>query len=196
MKSEEESSVIQSIQPQCASLYEHLKHEKNLRGETNRTLAYHTGVSESTIRNFFAGSLASPCIYDVAAICKYLHVSLDDLMSIEADGSGEGETVRELERQVESAEKELEQARMYNRYFFLGMRERKNIIYALSIICLLLTLSLISYIAVDINNLSFGFFTAGGVSFAGVAIAAVLLVAAGAGGSSLIRRHREKKAKR
>ena len=46
-------TIIQQIQPQCAELYKKLKHEKDIQGKTNKSVAKCTGVSISTVSKLF-----------------------------------------------------------------------------------------------------------------------------------------------
>lgn len=177
MKNDVEQTIIQQIQPQCDSLYEKIKHEKDIQGETNKSVARHTGVSDSTVRNFFAGSLTNPCIFDVAAMCIHLYLSLDALMGIEPQDNTE--KIKHLESQLERATSDLELVRHHNEILESGIKDRKPVIFGLTAVCFILAVALIGYLAMDVSNLNFGFITHDGVSVVGVIIMAALVLCAG-----------------
>lgn len=175
-------TIIQQIQPQCDSLHINMKHEKDIQGKTNRELAERSGVPLSTTAKFFSGALSNPGIFSVAALCIALGLSLDVLMGVKPEThTKDTERIIELERLLDRKEHDLKQSEILNGYLADGIKERKPLIYGLTILCTLLTLSLMTYLMMDMGNGNFGFFTHNGVSFFGIAII-LIIVAAGAFG--------------
>lgn len=173
-------TIIQQIQPQCDALHLNMKREKDLQGKTNRGMADTTGVPLSTTAKFFSGALTNPSVFMVAAMSIDLGMSLDELMGIKVDTqSSDAETIRELERKLERAEHDLKQSEVLNRYFADGIKERKTLLYGMTVLCSVLVLSLMTYFVMDVSNLNFGFVTTEGISFFGVVLLVVMLAAAG-----------------
>ena len=78
----EKQTIIQQIQPNCNNLYQRIKDEARNQHKTHRNLVETTGIPQYTIAKFFSGRLSSPGVYDVAAICIDLGLSLDELMGV------------------------------------------------------------------------------------------------------------------
>lgn len=183
-------TIIQQIQPQCAELYKKLKHEKDIQGKTNKSVAKCTGVSISTVSNLFAGSATSPSVFDVSAICIHLGLSLDELMGIEPpakepdDGASR---IAELEAQLDRANSGLELVKHHSEYLEANIAERKPIIYGLTALCLLLAIALFTYLVMDIGAGDFGFFRDDRISLFGIVMIAVLVTSFGVLASYIIR---------
>ena len=77
-----QKTIIQRIQPNCDSLWQRLKAAKEASHKTNQQIANETGISISTISKFFSGASSAPSVFNIAALCICLDVSLDDLMGI------------------------------------------------------------------------------------------------------------------
>lgn len=180
MKKAPAQTIIQKIQPQCDKLYIRIKNEKDAHHETNQSIADATGVPISNVAKFFSGSLASPSVFYVAAICIYLHLSLDGLLEIAQSKEPEDVTnIAELQAKLDGAEKQLALLKEHNKLLEAGIKERKSIINSLAGLCLFLSASLMTYIAIDIANKNFGFFRADGVSAVGIVIIVLLMVSVG-----------------
>lgn len=183
-------TIIQQIQPQCAELYKKLKHEKDIQGKTNKSVAKCTGVSISTVSNLFAGSATSPSVFDVSAICIHLGLSLDELMGIEppAKEPDDGAScIAELEAQLDRANSELELVKHHSESLEANIAERKPIIYGLTALCLLLAIALFTYLVMDIGAGDFGFFRDDRISLFGIVMIAVLVTSFGVLASYIIR---------
>lgn len=186
-------TIIQQIQPQCDSLHINMKHEKDIQGKTNRELAERSGVPLSTTAKFFSGALSNPGIFSVAALCIALGLSLDVLMGVKPEThTKDAERIIELERLLDRTEHDLKQSEILNGYLADGIKERKPLIYGLTALCTLLTLSLMTYLMMDMGNGNFGFFTHNGVSFFGIAIIGVLVAAGAFAIYTIIRSNRQK----
>lgn len=182
-------TIIQQIQPQCDTLHEKIKEQKDAMHETNQSVADHTGIPISNVAKFFSGALANPSVFYTAAMCIFLDLSLDELMGIRPDRHGkDAERIKELERQLERTEHDLQQCEILNSHFAAGIKERKSLLYGLTALCSILVLSLMAYLIVDASNLHFGFFTTEGVSVFGVLIIVLVLAGVGFLIHSLIKR--------
>lgn len=183
-------TIIQQIQPQCAELYKKLKHEKDIQGKTNKSVAKCTGVSISTVSNLFAGSATSPSVFYVSAICIHLGLSLDELMGIEPpskEADDGASCLAELEAQLDRANSELELVKHHSEYLEANIAERKPIIYGLTALCLLLAIALFTYLVMDIGAGDFGFFRDDRISLFGIVMIAVLVTSFGVLASYIIR---------
>lgn len=177
MKNEPTQTIVQQLQPLCDELHIKMKHEKDKQGKTNRGLSDRTGVPLSTTAKFFSGALSNPGVLPVAAFSIDLGLSLDGLMGIAPQA--DSEQIKRLEAQLDKAKSELELVKHHNELLESGIKDRKPVIFGLTIVCLLLTVSLMGYLTMDVSNLNFGFFTHEGVSVVGVAIVAALLASIG-----------------
>lgn len=171
-------TIIQQIQPQCDTLHIKMKHQKDARHETNQSVADGTGIPISNVAKFFSGSLANPSVFYVAAICIYLHLSLDCLFEITPPKKTEaGTNVAELQAKLDGAEKQVALLKERSELLESGIKERKPVIYGLAGLCIFLTVALLGYIVMDINDREHGFFTANGFSVkAGVMCISVVVV--------------------
>lgn len=180
MKEAASQTIIQQIQPQCSELCKKLKREKDIQGKTNKSVAQCTGVSISTVSNLFAGSAASPNVFDVSAICIHLGLSLDELMGIVPPAMGTDNSaarIAELEAQLDRANSELELVKHHSKYLEASIAERNRSYASLSKLCWFMLLPLVIYLSVDMLNSNFGFFTRNGVSGVGIAIIMTVILA-------------------
>lgn len=165
-----ELTIIQRIQPQCDTLHLKMKDEKDAQHKTNRSIADSTGLPVSTVAKFFSGSLSSPSVYGVSAICIDLNMSLDDLMGI-ADpappGTGQGADFAQLQWELEhraellrKTEEEVELLKAQSQLMDRGLKARdrhiaetrriwKPIIYGLCSLCIMLASVMMVYIVLD-----------------------------------------------
>lgn len=186
-------TIIQQIQPQCDTLHEKIKEQKDAKHETNQSVADNTGIPISNVAKFFSGALSNPSVFYTAAMCIFLDLSLDELMGIKPDTSGkDAERIKELERQLERTEHDLKQSEIMNGYFAAGIKERKSLLYGLTALCSILVLSLMAYLMMDASNLNFGFITTEGVSVFGVLLIVAVLAGVGFVIYSLTRKRKKK----
>lgn len=172
-----EQTIIQRIQPQCDSLHIKMRNQKDTLHETNQSVADSTGIPISNVGKFFSGALSSPSVFYTAAMCIHLGMSMDELFEIAPPENVE--KVRELEARLERANSDLELIKHHNELLESGLKDRKPVIFGLTAICFLLVVALMGYLAMDVTNLNFGFFTHDGVSAVGVVIAVVLVASVG-----------------
>lgn len=172
-----ENEIITKLQPLADTLHERMKQEKNKQGKTNQSISDATGVPLSTTAKFFSGALSNPGIVPVTAFAIELGLSLDDLMGLTPQS--DSEQIRHLEAQLDSTKRELELVRHHNELLESGIKERKPVIFGLTVVCLLLAVSLMGYLTMDVSNMNFGFFTHEGVSVVGISIVATLLASVG-----------------
>lgn len=163
----EKQTIIQQIQPQCDNLYKNIKDAAMTQHRTHRDIVEHTGVPRSTVAKFLSGALASPSVFYIAALCKYLNLSMDGLFDTEPQSEREAGENADLQAKLNSAEQQIKHLNEKCGMLEAGIRERKPVIYGLAGLCIFLSVALCGYIALDISDMEHGFFTENGLSVMG-----------------------------
>ena len=160
-------TIIQQIQPQCDNLYKNIKAAAIAQHRTHREIVEHTGVPRSTVAKFLSGALASPSVFYIAALCKYLNLSMDGLFYTEPQSEREAGENADLQAKLNSAEQQIKYLNEKCGMLQAGIKERKPVIYGLAGLCIFLSVALCGYIALDISDMEHGFFTENGLSVMG-----------------------------
>lgn len=163
----EKQTIIQQIQPQCDNLYKNIKDAAMTQHRTHREIVEHTGVPRSTVAKFLSGALASPSVFYIAALCKYLNLSMDGLFDTEPQSEREAGENADLQAKLNSAEQQIRHLNEKCGMLQAGIKERKPVIYGLAGLCIFLSVALCGYIALDISDMEHGFFTENGLSVMG-----------------------------
>lgn len=156
----EKQTIIQQIQPQCDNLYKNIKKAVNEQHKTHREIVEHTGIPRSFVAKFLSGALASPSVFYIAALCKYLNLSMDGLFYTEPQCEREAGENAELQAKLNSAEQQIKHLNEKCGMLEAGIRERKPVIYGLAGLCIFLSVALCGYIALDISDRDHGLFVA------------------------------------
>lgn len=118
-----------NIQKRC-------QEQKDLLRLTHQDIADKAGLPLQTVKNFFARASKSPSVYTVAAICKVLGISLDEVFGISEHLTPTEETLQarndELERHVDAKADMIEIMRR-------GVRIRNVVIAIMFLIIVFLT---------------------------------------------------------
>ena len=136
----EKQTIIQQIQPQCDNLYKNIKAAAIAQHRTHREIVEHTGVPRSTVAKFLSGALASPSVFYIAALCKYLHLSMDGLFYTDPQCEREAGENADLQAKLNSAEQQIKHLNDKCGMLQAGIRERKPVIYGLAGLCIFLSL--------------------------------------------------------
>lgn len=163
----EKQTIIQQIQPQCDNLYKNIKAAAIAQHRTHREIVEHTGVPRSTVAKLLSGALASPSVFYIAALCKYLNLSMDGLFYTEPQCEREAGENADLQAKLNSAEQQIKHLNEKCGMLQAGIRERKPVIYGLAGLCIFLSVALCGYIALDISDREHGLFTENGLSVMG-----------------------------
>lgn len=172
-------SVIQDLQPHIDEYPRKVKAARKKHGISLQKLSDETGVPISTINNLSVGKQAYPKLYDAAAICKVLGLSLDELFGLEH------KDVDELHHVQEMHELELENVRVKGESRRIAdvskERERRLVSYIniLSAILAFFVLVVVGYMVFDAHILDAGLFQRGTVSVFAVVLAAFVIGAVG-----------------
>lgn len=190
----EKQTIIQQIQPQCDNLYKNIKDAAVTQHRTHREIVEHTGVPRSTVAKFLSGALASPSVFYIAALCKYLNLSMDGLFDTEPRSEQEAGENADLQSKLNSAEQQIKHLNEKCGMLQAGIKERKPVIYGLAGLCIFLSVALCGYIALDISDRDHGLFVASRFPVIGCALC-ILIGAAVFGFLYYIARSRRKKDK-
>lgn len=166
-------SAIQELQPYCDAFQRRIREAKDSKGYTLQRLIDESGVPKSAVNNISAGKQVNPLLYNAAALCKVLGLSLDELFGLEKPvDSPEGQQLRIHELELdntrltavdEQKDKRLETARV--------------VIGVLAAVSTLLLLTVIGYMIFDAHILIAGLFRSVGVSVFAVFLALLVLAA-------------------
>lgn len=174
-------SAIQELQPYCDAFQGRIREAKDSKGYTLQRLIDESGVPKSAVNNISAGKQVNPLLYNAAALCKVLDLSLDELFGLEKPvDSPEGQLQRIHELEIdntrltavdEQKDKRLETARV--------------VIAALAAVSTLLLLAVIGYMIFDAHILNAGLFQSAGMSVFAVFLAMLVLAALAAVATAL-----------
>lgn len=173
-------SAIQDLQPYIDTFQSKVRKAKDASGLTLPELAELSGVAYSSVCRTNAGTMSNPLLYNSAAICKTLGLSLDELLGLQKSPENPDELLRRVHRlELEAAQKDGEIARLQalNRIQSEGIRARKPIIYTLLCLCAVLSVSLCAYLIVDSQIKAAGLIRFGNISFFGWLMIAIIVAA-------------------
>lgn len=118
---------------------------------THQDIADKAGLPLQTVKNFFSRASKSPSVYTVAAICRVLGISLDEVFGITEHLTPTEETLQarndELERHVDAKADTIEIMRR-------GVRIRNGVILILFIMVVLLA---VWCLYIDLHCADYGF---------------------------------------
>lgn len=118
---------------------------------THQDIADKAGLPLQTVKNFFSRASKSPSVYTVAAICKVLGISLDEVFGISEHLTPTEETLQarndELERHVDAKADTIEIMRR-------GVRIRNGVIAIMFLIIAFLT---VWCVYIDFHCIDYGF---------------------------------------
>lgn len=183
----EKQTIIQQIQPNCDSLYKTIKEAAKMQNKTHRDIVEHTGVPRSTIAKFLSGALSNPCVFYVAALCKYLNLSMDSLFDIAQPEEPETGNTAELQAKLDGAEKQVALLKERSKLLEAGIAERKPIIYGLAGMCVFLSLIFVVYLFIDVADTAHGLVRNNQISPALIVIISAIVVTALVTGHSIAK---------
>lgn len=164
-------SVIQELHPYIEDYPRKVKNARKKQGISLQKLSDETGIPISTINNLSAGKQTYPKLYDAAAICKVLSLSLDELFGLDHKDADELHHVQQLhELELETVRAKGESQRIAD---VSRERERRLISYVniLSAALAFCVLVVVGYMVFDAHILDAGLFKNGRVSFFAIILA-------------------------
>jgi transcriptional regulator with XRE-family HTH domain len=123
--------------------------EREAQRKTAQTIADESGISISTVNNYFSSASKQPSVYTVGPICKSLGVSLDRYFEIVPKGEDLTEREEALLTQQVSHEQDM------NKLLSETIKHKNRVIFALLFI---FALALVYGITLDLLNPSMGLF--------------------------------------
>lgn len=123
--------------------------ERESQRKTAQTIADESGISISTVNNYFSSASKQPSVYTVGPICKSLGVSLDRYFEIVPKGEDLTEREEALLTQQVGHEQDI------NKLLNETIKHKNRVIFAL---LLIFALALVYGITLDLLNPSMGLF--------------------------------------
>lgn len=157
-----EQTIIQRIQPECDTLHIKMKEAKETQHKTNQGLSDSTGIPLSNIGKFFSGFITNPNAHYVAALCIDMGLSLDKLFGIptETAGADAAARIRELEAEIHDLNIHFDYTKKERDNLISVAKLRARVITGLLAISVLMTIFIIIYMIIDVNNPNTGLFQA------------------------------------
>ena len=155
-------SAIQELAPFIDAYHGKIRNAKDHSGMTLEELSEKSGVSFSTVSRLYAGTQADPRLYNSAAICKALGLSLDELFGLETPVGSPGKLTEQIHHvEIENAKLEATTAAQSAQ-----IRATHTMCYVLALFCMLLSFSLIACLVTDAQIRSTGLVRDGDLSVA------------------------------
>lgn len=147
-------SAIQEIHDNMMSYPERVRQAKDEHRYTNQEVADLAGVSYNVVGKLMAGSGADPKLYDSAAICRVLGLSLDELFDLDRPPDDPNEMLKRIhELELENTEQagKLDVLSAKSAGLCSRMRDQRSVIYILICACVVLSFALAGYLLVDLR---------------------------------------------
>lgn len=165
-------ATLQDLGDRVAAFPAAVKDAKIAQQLTNTELAEKSGVSASAVNKLLSGATSDPKLYNAVALYKTLGLSLDELFGLREPN---GET-REQLRDAELENAKLSAAADAKDAHLKSSRTTNAVMAAL---CIVLTLALIFYLAIDQSISDAGLIQYGNLSFFAWVLIGVIVAAAG-----------------
>lgn len=138
-------SAIQELAPYIEDYPHRVRAAKEEKHYTISDIIERSGVSASAVNKLLAGTQMEPKLYNSAALCKVLGLSLDELFGLAAPEGSDRQVREEMHQlQLENARLEAE-----NRMGTERVDAQRPVILALLVLCTALCAALGGYIAID-----------------------------------------------
>ena len=138
-------SAIQELAPYIEDYPHRVRAAKEEKHYTISDIIERSGVSASAVNKLLAGTQMEPKLYNSAALCKVLGLSLDELFGLAAPEGSDRQAREEMHQlQLENARLEAE-----NRMGAERVDAQRPVILALLVLCTALCAALGGYIAID-----------------------------------------------
>lgn len=165
--------TIQELAPYFEAYPAAVKKAKDEQGHTIQSLVDASGVSYSAVSKLLSGAQQNPTLYNAAALCEVLGLSLDELMGLRPPEEPTGEQQRQIYEL--SSENSVLQSTV--EHYKALSAVYKPLIFGLLGVCALLLCAVIGYIVFDIRMTQVGLFQSAGMSVLAVLLAVVVIAA-------------------
>lgn len=145
-------SAIQELAPYIEAYPRRVRAAKEEKHYTISDIIERSGVSASAVNKLLAGTQMEPKLYNSAALCKVLGLSLDELFGLAApEGSARQarEKMHQLQLENVRLEGEKNTLKAENRMGAERVDAQRPVILALLVLCTALCAALAGYIAID-----------------------------------------------
>lgn len=176
-------SAIQELEPYISAYQGRFRQAKDASHMTLEELASCSGVSYSAVSRLYAGSQSDPRLYNSAALCKVLGLSLDDLFGL----AQPKESPKELQERNHKLEIENARLAAAEKAHQAQIRSTHAICYLLSFFCAVLAVSLIIYLVIDSQINDAGVIRGGVLSIAAWVFIGLIVGSISMAGFSIVR---------
>lgn len=166
-------SAIQELAPYIEDYPHRVRAAKEEKHYTISDIIERSGVSASAVNKLLAGTQMEPKLYNSAALCKVLGLSLDELFGLAAP-EGSARQAREEMHQLQLENVRLEAE---NRMGAERVDAQRPVILALLILCTALCAALAGYIAIDAQISNAGIIRGGDPTVVAWSIIVLLVLA-------------------
>ena len=154
-------SAIQDLSVFIDAFPSRIRKAKDDSGMTVEELAEQSGASFSAVSRLYSGNQANPQLYNAAAMCKVLGLSLDELFGLQQPA----ESPSGLQEQNHKLEVEGARLAAANEVLRSQIKAAHKICYILLGLIPFLVIALIAYLVVDSRIKSYGLIQNGTLSF-------------------------------
>ena len=176
-------SAIQELAPYIEDYPHRVRAAKEEKHYTISDIIERSGVSASAVNKLLAGTQMEPKLYNSAALCKVLGLSLDELFGLAAP-EGSARQAREEMHQLQLENVRLEAE---NRMGAKRVDAQRPVILALLILCTALCAALAGYIAIDAQISNAGLIRGGDPTVVAWGIIVLLVLAVAVIAWSMVR---------
>lgn len=155
-------SAIQELAPYISAYQGNIKRAKEDQHYTIDRLVEESGVSRSAVTKLCAGTQQDPKLYNSAALCLVLGLSLDELFGLVQPA----ESPEELTEQIHHVELKNAKLEATTAAQSAQIRSTHTMCYVLALFCMLLSFSLIACLVTDAQSRNTGFIRGGDLSVA------------------------------
>ena len=141
-------SAIQELAPYISAYQGNIKRAKEDQHYTIDRLVEESGVSRSAVTKLCAGTQQDPKLYNSAALCRVLGLSLDDLFGL----AQPAESPEELTEQIHHVELKNAKLEATTAAQSAQIRSTHTMCYVLALFCMLLSFSLIACLVTDAQS--------------------------------------------
>lgn len=183
-------SAYQDLLPYFDAYPQKIKDAKETIKLTNAELSDLSGVSQSSVNKLLAGSQVDPKLFNSAALCKTLGLSMDHLFGMEPpQDAPEALRDRVHSLELDEAHKDAEIGRLETvvKYQREQLRTRKVSMLIMLCLCAILTVALVAYILIDSGIPDAGLIRFGNPTAAAWVFIALVVLAAAAIGWGIVR---------
>lgn len=182
-------SAIQELSPYIEDYPHRVRAAKEEKHYTISDIIERSGVSASAVNKLLAGTQMEPKLYNSAALCKVLGLSLDELFGLAAP-EGSARQAREEMHQLQLENVRLEAE---NRMGAERVDAQRPVILALLILCTALCAALAGYIAIDAQISNAGMIRGGDPTVVAWSIIVLLVLAVAVIAWAMVRAIRQGK---